>query len=84
MEGGLFQKQTLFSVGAHYCLATSQESFVQHGSVVQTKARITGGWLFGRLPVEVLFVCLCVRLGGMHHAIAMVRRSVERVELHRA
>ena len=30
-------------------------------------------WLFGRLPVEVLFVCLCVRLGGVHYAIAMVR-----------
>jgi vacuolar iron transporter family protein len=43
-----------------------------------------GRSLFGRLPVEVLFVCLCVRLGGVHHAITMVGRSVERVELHRA
>ena len=32
----------------------------------------------------MLFVCLCVRFGGVHYAIAMVRWSVERVELHRA
>jgi hypothetical protein len=43
-----------------------------------------GPLLFGRLPVEVLFVCLCVRFGGVHYAIAMVRRSIKRVELHRA
>ena len=40
--------------------------------------------LFGRLPVEVLFVCLFVRVGGVHYAIAMLGWSVERVELHRA
>ena len=47
-------------------------------------SKLSGRWLFGRLPVEMLFVCLCVRLGGVHYAIAMVRRSIERVELHRA
>ena len=44
----------------------------------------SGKSLFSRLPIEVLFVCLCVRLGGVNYAIAMVRRSVERVKLHRA
>ena len=34
--------------------------------------------LFGRLPVEVLFVCLCVRFGGVC-PVAMVRRSIKRV-----
>ena len=48
------------------------------------RSRFSGRPLFGRLPVEMLFVCLCGRLGGMHYAITMVRRSVERVELHRA
>ena len=32
----------------------------------------------------MLFVFLCIRFGGMHYAIAMVRRSVKRIELHRA
>jgi hypothetical protein len=40
--------------------------------------------LFCRLSVEVLFVCLCLLLGGMHYAIAVVRRSIKRVELHLA
>jgi hypothetical protein len=45
-------------------------------------SKLEDRWLFGRLPVEVLFVRLCVCLGGMHYAVAMVRRSIERVELH--
>ena len=35
--------------------------------------------LFGRLPGEVLFVCLCVRFGGVDYPVAMVRRSIKRV-----
>ena len=31
---------------------------------------LSGQSLFGRLPVEVLFVRLCVCLCGMHYAIA--------------
>jgi len=44
----------------------------------------SGRLLFGRLPVEVLLVRLNVRLGGVHYTIAMVRRSIERVEFHGA
>ena len=47
-------------------------------------SKLSGRWLFGRLPVEMLFVCLCICLGGVHYAIAMVRWSIKRIELHRA
>ena len=40
-------------------------------------------WLFGRLSVEVLGIGLCVSLAGVHYAISMVWRGIERVELHR-
>jgi hypothetical protein len=40
--------------------------------------------LFSRPPIEVFFVCLCIRFGSMHDPVPMVRQSVKSVQLHPA
>jgi hypothetical protein len=32
---------------------------------------VSAGVLFGRLPIEVFFVCLCIRFGSMHYTVSM-------------
>ena len=65
-------------------LVDASPSSLRANSIILAIDCFSGRSLFSRLPIEVLFVCLCVRLGGVNYAIAMVRGSIERVELHRA